>query len=325
MSGRIHDASDRVRPGRFGYQPVLGVVEAAAEARYEPLLGLPMSMQYLYGSLYGPGGEYFWPIRGFYRERARYLHIAHGTVETDLGYAPEGSAAYQGPVAHVPEGRGYVTRTSDGVPLLWADGDQFRWSETGAVEVEAERVSPTMQFHVPDVEVPLVYTSAAFRAVGTVLGVPVEGWLFHDSIHMPQGMDIVRSPYIEALEGAWVAFVTEFEDGEVHCGHLIWGTDRFQGIVLTRTDGPTLIARDVGVEYAVDGHGYPERVTYRSLTAGRWTWTARPGGRMPIRGDVPEGHRWRQGVVRQEGEARAVARSEALMEVYLDRLPRLQS
>jgi hypothetical protein len=148
--------------------------------------------------------------------------------------------------------------------------------------------------------------------------------VFHDSIHIAAGIDYIASPAIAKHEAAWVGFATEFEDGTVHSGHLVHGTENFNILVVHRTDGPPLIARDIECEVELDGepldeHTFPTRVTYRG-GGQTWIWEANEGGRCPIRPDLEKGHRWRQGWVYQEGETRTPVITEALMETYNRRL-----
>jgi len=138
------------------------------------------------------------------------------------------------------------------------------------------------------------------------------------------GQHFLTGPLITKLEAAWVAFATEFEDGEVHAGHLIHGTEDFNLMVIHRTDGPSLVARDLEVEVELDGDTmaettFPTKVTY---TGGgeTWVWEAAEGGRCPVRHDLPAGHRWRQGWAHHVDEKRRPKTTEALMETYNGRL-----
>jgi hypothetical protein len=95
-------------------------------------------------------------------------------------------------------------------------------------------------------------------------------------------------------------------------------------MIVHRTDGPPLIARDIDVVVELDGEPFdektfPTRVTY---TGGgqTWVWEANEGGRCPIRHDLEKGHRWRQGWVHEAGETRKPVVTEALMETYNGRL-----
>jgi hypothetical protein len=308
--------------GRYGFQPVGGFIEPAAANHWTPIHGLPVAMEYAYGSLRAADGTYWWPIRGSYQEKARFLHLPESTPGTDFVYASEGDKAYTGPITHEERDGTWGVWLPDGTSLIATDGPTFHWNEGDALDIRGELVGDALQFYVPDANEPLVYTSRLFRGTGTIKGKPVTGLFFHDSMHMPEGMNFITSSYLTVLEAAWVAFATEFEDGNIHAGHLVWGTEGYAIMLVQRTDGPTLIARDLSVEVSFDDNNppFPSRVRY---TGGgeTWIWEAHPsGGRCPIRTDLPEGHRWIQGWVYREGETRKPVCTEALMETYNGRL-----
>jgi hypothetical protein len=195
--------------------------------------------------------------------------------------------------------------------------------EGAALDVTAEAVGPAAQFHAPDVECPLIYTSQLFRTTSaTIKGEPVEGLFFFDALHLPDGVNWINSPYYAQLQAAWVAFATEFEDGTIHAGHLVHGLEGFNILLTHRTDGGSSVSRHFDTEVALDGDpAFPAEVTYTARdTDETWVWTALEHGRMPVREDLVPGHRWRQGVVRIAGETRRPVRTEALMETYNLRL-----
>jgi len=314
------DAARIVRsPGHFGFQPVGSLVTPDGTSQWEPVNGIPMSMQYAYGTLRGAdSARYFWPIRGSFVDQARRMHLSIADPGEDFRWAAEGEQAYVGPVVH--ESRDGWTGTWIGEQVLYAtDGPRFRWVEGDFVDLEGELVGDALQFLTPDEVEPLVYTSRLFRMGGTVLGEPVRGLVFHDSMHMPTSQNFIRSSYITDLQAAWVAFATEFEDGNVHAGHLVWGTQGFDLMIIERTDGPPVIARDLEVEVVIK-QDYPAAVRYHG-GGQTWVWEAHGSCfRDPIRADLPEGHRRIQGWAHLEGETRRPVMTEALMETYNGRL-----
>ncbi|MGH2728882.1 MAG: hypothetical protein ACRDKS_18060 [Actinomycetota bacterium] len=308
--------------GRYGFQPVGGFIAPEPANHWEPVHGLPMAMQYAYGSLRAADGTYWWPIRGAYTEKARFLHLPESTPGTDFVFQPEGDKAYTGPVTHEQRDGVWGVWLPDGSPLLSTDGPTFTWNEGDALNVRGELFGDALQFFVPDADEPLVYTSRLFRGTGTIKGSPVTGLFFHDSMHMPAGMNFITSSYLTALEAAWVAFATEFEDGTIHTGHLVWGTDNYKLMIIQRSDGPPIVAHDLDVEVTFDGlePPFPSKVRYTG-EGETWIWEAHAsGGRCPVRTDLPEGHRWIQGWVYRQGEMRKPVCTEALMETYNGRL-----
>ena len=311
------------RSGEFGYQLVGGHVEYDPATYFEPALGIPPSMQYVYGSFRNAAGTYYWPIRGLYADRTRHLHLSEAKDGGDFTYAPEGETAYDGPVIK-QGGAAPGARSPDGRSLvIEASGRGLRFVEEGAIEVTAEAVGDASQFFAPDATCPLLYTSTVFRSTAaTIKGEEVEGIFFFDALHLPAGVNWVTSPYYGRLQAAWVAFATEFADGTIHAGHLVHGLEGFNILLTQRTDGAPLVSRHFTTEVTLEGDpAFPARVRYTAEDGDQtWVWTALDAARMPVREDLVPGHRWRQGVVTLESEARATLRTEALMETYNRRL-----
>lgn len=310
--------------GHYGFQPVATFIEPAASAHWNDVAGIKMDMQYFYGSVRSEAGDYWWPIRGFYSDRARFLHLSESKIGGDFIYATDETSSYGGPVEHRHRDGRYEVVTPEGQTLMAVDDSRMAWNDGTELSMTGELVGPGLQFFTPDEDDPLGYTSRLFRATGTIKGIPVTGLVFHDSMHSKPGRQFMRGPVITKLEAAWVAFATEFEDGEVHSGHLVHGTEGFNLMIIHRTDGPSLIARDVVVEAELDGEpmsddAFPAKVSY---TGGgeTWVWEAAPGGRCPLRKDLPAGHRWRQGWAHHVDEQRRPKTTEALMETYNGRL-----
>lgn len=310
--------------GHYGFQAVASFVVPTASTHWNDVAGLKMDMQYFYGSVRSETGDYWWPIRGFYTDRARFLHLSESKIGEDFIYATDENSSYGGPVEHRQRDGRFEVVTPEGIALMAVDDHRMEWNDGTELTITGELVGPGLQFFTPDEDDPMVYTSRLFRVAGTIKGVPVTGLVFHDSMHSKPGKQFIRGPVITKLEAAWVAFATEFEGGAIHSGHLVHGTDDFNLMIIHRSDGPPLIARDIVVEAELDGEPmsdttYPAKVSY---TGGgeTWVWEAASGGRCPVRKDLPAGHRWRQGWVHHIDEQRHPKTTEALMETYNSRL-----
>lgn len=319
------------------FQPVGSLTTTAVDPLFAAHFGLPVSMQYIYGSLRTKGGTYYWPIRGTYRHRARHLHLSVADREVvddgdrlsdrvgDFRYAVGTGEGYEGDVTWERRDGSWAVCKDDGEPLMSLGDTTLSWTEGAAVDLRGTIDGPALQFGVGNDEWPFVYTSRLFRVTdGLVEGEPVEGWVFHDTLHLPEGENFMTSPYQRQLQGAWVAFVTEYDDGAIHAGHLVHGLDGFTVLAVHRSDGPPLLSNVADVEVEVDADDFPTRVSY---VAGDQTWvwdgyslSGSGRGRMPVRADIGPDHRWTQGIVRPLGETRKVVSAEALMETYQDRL-----
>ncbi|QLL09800.1 hypothetical protein [Mycobacterium vicinigordonae] len=310
--------------GHYGFQAVGSFIEPSASAHWNDVVGLKMDMQYFYGSVRSEAGDYWWPIRGCYADSARFLHLCESKIGGDFTYATDETSSYGGPVEHVQRNGRYEVVTPDGVTLMSVNDTSMEWNDGTELSITGELVGPGLQFFNPDEDDPLVYTSRLFKAAGMIKGIPVTGLVFHDSMHAKPGRKFITGPVITKLEAAWVAFATEFEDGTIHSGHLVHGTEGFNLMIVHRSDEPPLIARDVVVEAELDGDAdshtaFPVKVSY---TGGgeTWVWEAADGGRCPVRTELPQGHRWRQGWAHHADETRRPRTTEALMETYNGRL-----
>lgn len=316
--------------GRFGFQPVAGFVhhDPAAAFSGRLVMGVPIQAQYLYGSFRAIDGRgYHAPIRHFHNDVAISLFLYVSQLGEDFTYLRESARAHRGIVdTGERDGMwGFWRAEEDPRCLFLADEASARWFERGIVDVTGEVRGDAMQFAIPDAESPLVYTSRCFKTeVGTVNGDRVAGYFFHDTQHMGFGQGWTSGAYFREQEGTWVAFVTEFADGNVHMGHLIWGLDNFALGLVQRSDGDPIVATGIGVEHELDDDGYATRVAFHLDDDEVWEWTTIGGARMP-RSPLPGGPHWVEGVVRRRGDDRPWVHSDAWMETYNDRLQKAPS
>ena len=114
--------------GRYGFQPVGGFIAPAAENHWATTHGVPIAMEYLYGSLRAADGTYWWPIRGAYADKARFLHLPESVPGGDFVWQPEGEKAYTGPVEHGRRGDRFGVWLPDGSSLIATDDDTASWT-----------------------------------------------------------------------------------------------------------------------------------------------------------------------------------------------------
>jgi hypothetical protein len=313
------------RCGDFGYQLVGGFIEHDPSAGFHDIQGVPPSMSYLFGSLRSTDGDdYWWPIRGFLHGKARHLQFLESKSGGDFEWNhAETDGAYMGDTVSGERDGRWGFWTPGGEPILSTTATEMHWHEpSGVLDVRATAHGPSMQFYCANPEEPLVYTSRLFKVdAATVKGSPCSGWFFHDVVSLREGQSWYGSPYLLAIQGAWVAFVTEMADGSVDAGHLVWGPEGFELMVVQRSDGTLLVDREVTIDYEMDDQDFPSRVSYCASTGETWVWHETGRARMPVRHEISPHHRWREGVVLRDGETREWRDSEALMETYNDRLP----
>ncbi|SHN40143.1 hypothetical protein [Cryptosporangium aurantiacum] len=311
--------------GSFGFQPVVGLAAPDPERAIRnetTVMGLPLVGHYLYGAFVTEDGYRAAPQRHIRDEVAVSLFY----YEADK---PDAVLAHRGSANRAHRGICEVGRDADGRYGWWhpepdprfvfvEDTTSARWRDRGFVEAEGTLIGEVMQYAIPDAEEPLVYTSRVYRCPEAVVdGRPARGYFFHDEVYLRQGHSWVASRYLHGLESAWTAFVTEFEDGAVHAGHLIWSNENFRLALIQRTDGPPVLQTAIPGEVELDDQGYYAHARHDLGDDGVWVW--RPihpdGGRMPP-SPFEDGPRWREGLVTLEDEKRAVVVNNAWSESY---------
>ena len=109
----------------------------------------------------------------------------------------------------------------DAAGLHWFDADG-RW------ELHGETVSKIFVLHVPQqdgIEHEVYYRHELLKAHGTVSGTAVEGYLHQDYCYGPPGFTYTQLPIARVLEGMWVSWIHEHEDGEIGGGCFWQGRD----------------------------------------------------------------------------------------------------
>jgi hypothetical protein len=111
---------------------------------------------------------------------------------------------------------GTVTRGGDG---------SFHWTDaTGRWELSGKAISDIFVVHVPvqeGIESEVYYRHELIKTQGTVNGIPVEGFAHQDVAYGPPGTTYSDSPIVRQLEGLWVSWIHEYEDGSLG-GACFW-------------------------------------------------------------------------------------------------------
>ena len=319
--------------GSFGYQPVLGFVEPDPGLGFDGkrILGAALASHWIYGGFRSlDGSKYFTWMKHYTNQGALSCQIYEADVDEfagdqDLKYRRDSKNMYRGGCySGERDGKWGSWDCIEGVEprfQVLADTTSAHWIEHGVADIRGEVVMSTLQLAVADATDPLVYTSRVMRGTGTFLGYEVEGWWDMDTVHLRDGQDWLVTPYYHDLQGLWVFFTTEFEDGTIHRGTMFTGKEGFQGFAVERSDGDPIIAFKPDFEIQLDEEDYPIYAAVTVEDGEVWEWTRLPSGsaKMPTM-NVAGGPRWIQGVVRQRGETRTVKSSDAFMETYRDRL-----
>ncbi|MCV7153481.1 hypothetical protein [Mycolicibacterium pyrenivorans] len=116
-------------------------------------------------------------------------------------------------------GSGRISRDANGCHRYDAGG---RW------EIHAETVSDVFVVHVPvqeGIDQRVYYRHEVMTAQGTIDGVEVSGFAHQDYAYGPPGKVYPELPIALALQGMWVSWMHEYDDGEIGGGCFWQGRD----------------------------------------------------------------------------------------------------
>lgn len=305
--------------GSFGFQPVVGLAPHHWPAgNYESeFMGLPAAGQHISGAFLA-GTQRLVPIRQLQNELAVRFLLFGGSDAGDLELVD--SAGFSG-VADVETRDGLWGHFQPGRKprFAFASGEsKALWREAGKFAVQGRPVGNAMQVAIPDAEEPFGYRARFWRVEsGQAENTELVGFFTHEQVYLRPGSGWFTSRYMSDLEGFWISFFTEFEDGETLQGHICRGRQNFAFAAIQPSDGQPTVSTAVRAELDLDGRGFPEAGEFTVGDGVRWNYRGQDYGRLLLPGDTP---RWRDGVVTRAGETRAVVFAASWAEVFPERM-----
>jgi hypothetical protein len=290
----------------FDWRCVVGAVDTdpADYASGTPVLGLPMSQTFLYGSVRDGDGTIWTPMRRFAAGDGGAERLL---LQTDLGsdalhvHRTGPRPAPSRGVRRGLDGEAVVFESDPAAPgppfRIRANGQKFRWTAEGVLDLEGVAVPPGLHWHLPDRVRGMYYLSQIYEVEGTVLGREVRGFIPMDQLWM-DGMIYVDDIFIgERAEVAWYTWATRYADGSFDGGHFLLGHRQLGFALVYDQTGRVTGTTQVDGRVILDADGrWPERI---ELTAAGDEWEFLPAatGRMvdlmPILNPQIEG-RWRR-------------------------------
>lgn len=183
-------------------------------------------------------------------------------------------------------------------------GHDVRWAEGAILDVAGREVMPGLQWGLvrSDGGDGMRYASRIFLVEGVVDGVPVDGFVGVDEVHLAPGSEnYVDDPLTAShLSHVWCTWATAYDDGTVEAGHVSFGRDGF-GFGLRAGDGVAHVAEHVAGEVTTNDRGCPTHVAFE-LDGQPWEFVADPRGLpvVPLPGPVRQAEGW----FRRVGETR---------------------
>jgi len=135
----------------------------------------------------------------------------------------------------------------------------MHWSEQDVIDLSGDIIWPGLQWYLIDRNESTFYASLMFNARGTIMGTPVQGFIFLEQAYMAEGGMLYahRDTLVaKGVETSWYTFATRYDDGSLEAGHFILGHDR-SGFFMV-TDGKQILQRTSNATGAVrrtaEGH-----------------------------------------------------------------------
>jgi hypothetical protein len=186
--------------------------------------------------------------------------------------------------------------------------DRLDYREDGLIDVGGPSLKPGLQWYLPGRDNGLFYTSQTFACDGTVLGIPVSGFLFVEQAYMKP--DSVLYMVNDVLVGAethltWYSFATEYENGEFEFGHFIVGHDRLGIGIVSNQKGLLVQSSTVAAKIHRLENGWSERV---ELDVDGEAWEVIQAEHLRILPTAHTPNRQQEGIIRRVGETRKPVR-----------------
>lgn len=230
----------------------------------------------------------------------------------DLRINPRSAEGYAGPVAQkLADGRHLLT--GGGEPpaersfSLTVDGSTAKWREASLLDLDGRLIGPGLQWYTPwPQKGGALYAARIYRASGTVLDTPVEGFMGVDQYYFPPGYAYANDPFVQDVQLSYVVFGNEYEDGTIEVGHMFFGHGHWGAAMVNNEAGPIILTSCLESEITRrDERGYAAHIIYR-VEGQEWEFVADPTARMPDFGEGVAKNPGQEGRFHRVGESRAL-------------------
>jgi hypothetical protein len=324
------------RLGEFDYHTAVGAFEPtlADLSPYDPVFGLNLQVQYLYGGLRTDDGTLYVLERKFIGSMTSGLWFMSNRGADHLNLLPQSLLTT----------RGEVKRTITDTTRQWADAimmkvpkelllegmqglaitltdDELSYSEGNLLSVSGSHAGAALAFYVTMRDEPLYYASMPFWVRGTVEGKPAEGGIFFDHGYWAHGREWKEYSVYQETQVGWHAFINQFEDGSVEAGHLVKGTSGFNVAAVVEGDTPIVASDQLDTSMSLDDKDFVTKAVFSSGSH-EWEFVGDDDGRMLEFSNARKGFGYRAqgGVTRRRGEDRRLRNGWTWLECFADRI-----
>lgn len=285
----------------------------------EAVLGLVRDSTYIYATLRDDSGSLYsamrrrtdqaaWPTQLWLRASSS----AAGLERLDL---PQRSAAAADVTATaVDDGACFAAEARGQHESLTClvTPTELMWDEGVILHLAGTDISPGLQWHLPDSDGSMLYTSRLFLVGGHVAGTPMRGIAGVDDVFLNAGRrNYVDDPITQGhLSTAWCTWANHYEDGSAESGHVAFGPSRFGFAIRSTSSGEIAIGHQVAGDVTF-ANGLPTHAIF-NIDGEQWEFGVDTFGRCaPTGGPVLQA----EGSFQRRGDTRRPAVWSASLEV----------
>jgi hypothetical protein len=182
---------------------------------------------------------------------------------------------------------------------------RLSYAEEGTVELGGELACPGLQWYLPGRDSALLYLTQTWEVAGTVLGRPVQGFLFWEEAYMRPGarLYVAKDPLHDVKYTTWYSWANRYGDGTTEVGHFLFGQRDFHVGVIASSDGTVRAASLMDAHVDRDPDGYWHQGLTYALDGEAWVCEPDPRGRMML-GPIPNPQQ--EGRIRRHHEEREI-------------------
>lgn len=271
--------TNRWKLGDFATRPVVGAFDTDPDDMdlLSPKHGLGLQKSWIYGFFRDAEGLTYCIERNFVGSLTSGLFVMtqHGDITNELDVHPDSGRSARGELKRTLTGK--TRRWSDPVfqklpPGCFPDGEQpfemefsrdkFTYNEGDILALEGESAGLGMQFFIPSLERPLMYTSTCFWITGQFQGKEVSGPIWFDNSFWKHGVEWKEYGYFLDYQIMWHVFCNKFDDGTYEWGHLVSGRNGFSPGVVIQSTGEVELTSDTDAWFKLDGDKWPVEATF---------------------------------------------------------------
>ncbi|QSE92093.1 hypothetical protein JWS13_27390 [Rhodococcus pseudokoreensis] len=265
--------------GDFGAHPVVGAFDPDPEDM-ELLAskhGIGLQATWLYGFFRDADGLTYCAERKFVGSLTSgcFVMTQHGDASNELNVHKDSGRSARGELRRVLEGK--TRRWSDPVfqrlpkdvlpngeqPMeLEFTRERLVYNEGDILSLEGPSVGRGVQFFIPSLDRPLLYTSTCFWMEGEFQGKHVSGPIWFDNAYWNHGLEWKEYGYFNDFQIMWHVFCNKFDDGSFEWGHLVSGREGFSPGVVVQSTGEVTATSKTDPTFELADGAWPTKTTW---------------------------------------------------------------